>query len=194
MSPTALTTAFLTTQFFLLVVVYAGILALRAGERTFSALSKNPRPATKNLPSLVLGFALMTLAFLAFSQDFILLSRPAFGDVEFPALPREEAFLVVFMLNIFGSGLLMGITGGSRDSPFAPVLFVLPALAIFLRESPTRFFLYTGIAVLLFLIFPKPNEAGNAVLENPKRLFAFQVVTLGCLAVSSLVGYATRPL
>ncbi len=194
MSPTTLTTAFLITQFFLLLIVYCGILALRSGENSFSPFSNNPRPATRNLPSLVLGFALITLACLAFSQDFILLSKPAFGDVEFPALPRDDAFLVVFVLDIVGAGLLMGITGGSKDSPFSSVLFALPALAIFLRETPARFFIYTALAVILFLLFPRPNTAGNAVLENPKHILAFQLVTLGCLALSSLVGYATRPL
>ena len=87
-------TAFLITQFFLLLIVYLGILALRYGEGSFSRYSDNPRPATRNLPSLVLGFALVTLACLAFSQDFVVLSKPAFGDVEFPALARDDAFLL----------------------------------------------------------------------------------------------------
>lgn len=194
MSPTTLTTAFLITQFFLLLIVYFGIVALRSGEKTFSAFSNNPRPATRNLPSLVLGFSLITLAPLAFSQDFVLLSKPAFGDVNFPALPRDDAFLVVFLLDIIGAGFLMGLTGGSKDSPFSAVLFALPALSIFLHEPPTRFFFYTGLAVLLFLLFPRPNASGNAVLENPKHILAFQLVTLGCIALSSLVGFATRPL
>ena len=193
MSPTTLTTAFLLTQFFLLLIVYCGILALRQGENTFSPFSSNPRPATRNLPSLVFGFALITLACLAFSQDFILLSKAAFGDVEFPALSRNNAFLVVFFLDIVGAGFLMGITGGAKDSPFSSVLFALPALAIFLRETPTRFFIYTALAVILFLLFPRPNTAGSAVWENPRHVLAFQVVTLGCLALSSLLGYATRP-
>lgn len=194
MSDASLTTAFLLTQFFLILIVYLGILALRSGERRLSPFSDNPLLATKNLPSLVLAFALVTLACLAFSQDFILLSKPAFGDVEFPSLLREDGFLIVFVLDIIGAGLLMGLTGGSKDSPFAAVLFALPALAIFLREPPYRFFLYTALAVLLFLAFPRPNSAGKAILENPKHIVSFQLVTLGCLALSSLVGYATRPL
>jgi hypothetical protein len=194
MSPTSLTTAFLITQIFLLLIVYFGILALRYGEKTFSAFSNNPRPATRNLPSLVFGFSFVTLAPLAFSQDFVLLSQPAFGDVLFPALPRDDAFLIVFLLDIIGAGILMGFTGGAKDSPFSAVLFALPALSIFLRENPTRFFFYTGLAVVLFLIFSRSNSSGNAVLENPKHVLAFQLVTLGCLALSTLVGYATRPL
>jgi hypothetical protein len=106
MSPQTLTTAFLITQFFLLVIVYLGILALSYGESSFSSYSDNPRPATRNLPSLTLGFALVTLACLAFSQDFIVLSKPAFGDVPLPALARDDAFLIVFLLNIVGAALV----------------------------------------------------------------------------------------
>lgn len=193
METTALTTAFLITQFFLLLIVYCGILALRSGEKTFSRFSDNPRHATKNLPSLVFGFSLISLAALAFSQDFVLLSKPAFGDVVFPSLSRENAFLTVFLLDIFGAGLLMQMTGGSRDSPFSTVLFALPALSIFLREAPTRFFIYTGLAVVLFLVFSSPNTTKNTLLENPRNILAFQIVTLGCLALSSVLGYATRP-
>ena len=193
MSPASLTTAFLTTQFFLLVIVYLGIVALRFGEGTFSRFSDNPRPATRNLPSLVFGFALVTLACIAFSQDFVLLSRPAFGKVEFPAFGRTDAFLIVFLLDIVGAGILVGFTGGSKDSPFSAVLFTLPALSIFLREDPIRFLFYTGLAVVLFLLLRRPGATGRAVLENPRLQLSFQVVTLGCLALSTLVGYATRP-
>ena len=193
MSPGSLTTAFLTTQFFLLLIIYLGIVALRFGEGSFSRFSDNPRPATRNLPSLVFGFALVTLACIAFSQDFVLLSKPAFGKVEFPAFARTDAFLIVFLLDIVGAGLLMGFTGGSKDSPFSAVLFALPALSIFLREDPSRFLFYTGLAVVLFLLLRRPGAMGQAVLENPRVQLSFQVVTLGCLALSTLVGFATRP-
>lgn len=193
MSSGTLTAAFLITQFVLLLIVYLGIVVLRYGEDSLSRFSDNLRPATRNLPSLVLGFALITLACLAFSQDFVQLSKPVFGDITFPAFARDDAFLIVFLLNIVGAGLLMGITGGSKDSPFSAVLFALPALSIFLREDPSRFLFYTGLAVILFLLFRGPGSIGKAVLENPRLQLSFQVVTLGCLALSTLVGYATRP-
>lgn len=193
-APTTLTTAFLITQFFLLLIVYVGILALKYGEKSYSPFSGNPRLATRSLPSFALGFSLITLACITFSQDFVLLSKPAFGGIEFPSLSRGAAFLIVFVLDIVGSGFLMVITGGSKDSPFSAVPFALPALSIFLRESPTRFFFYTALAVAVFMFFPRASDVGKSVLENPKHIFAFQVVTLGCLALSTLVGYATRPL
>lgn len=193
MASLSLTTAFLITQFFLFVIVFAGVIVLRAGESSFSAFSDNPRPATKHFPSFLLGFALITLACIAFSQDLVALSKPVFGDIEFPALSRPDAFLIVFTLNIFGAGVLMHATGGAKDSPFAPVLFTFPALSIFLREPPGRFFTYTGVAVVLFLAFQKPRGLGAAVLENPRQRAAFNVVVLSLLALSTFVGYVTRP-
>jgi len=192
MSPRTLTTAFLFTQFVLLVIVYIGIIALRTGEKKYSLFSDNPRLATRNLPSLVLGFGLVTLACLAFSQGFFLLSKPILSWLEISALSRADAFLGVFILDIIGAGLLVAVTGGSKESPFAAVLFTLPALSIFLRESPTRFFIYTGLAVVLLLLFQRPRGSGRATVENPKHMLSFQLVTLGCLALISIIGYATR--
>lgn len=194
MSPLSLTTALLTTQFVLLAIVFVGVLFLRDGENSLSVFSDNPRPATKYFPSYLFGFALVTLACLAFSQDFAALSRPVFGDIEFPALVRSDAFLIVFTLNIFAAGVLMHTTGGAKDSPFAAVLFALPALAIFLREPPGRYFTYTAFAVVLFLAFQKPRGLGAAVVNNPRHQAAFTFVTLGVLALSTFVGFVTRPM
>lgn len=192
MSPATLTTTLLLTQFVLLLIVYFGILALSAGERKLSVYSSALR-ATSRLPSMVLGFSLLTLACLVFSRDFVLLSQPMFGDVPFPAWSREVAFFAVFALDILGAGFLVAITGGMKGSPFSAVLFALPALSIFLRETPLRFAIYTGLVALLFLSFSGSNPWSAGVLENPKHVLALRLVTLGCLALSSLVGYATRP-
>lgn len=193
MQPIPLTSAFLITQFFLLAIVYVGIVALKSGEKSYFQFSETQSLTTPTLPRLVLGFALITLLCLVFSQDFVLLSKSGFGDVKLPALRRTDAFLLVFLLDVVGAGILIGITGGAKYSPFSAILLILPVLSIFLRETPTRFFSYTGLAVLLFLLFRNPHESGRAMLENPRHMAVFQLVTLGCLAVTSLVGYATRP-
>ncbi len=193
MTPATLTTALLWTQVFLLLIIFSGIFVLRAGEARFSMFSYNPRLATTMLPFLVLGFSLTTLSILVFSQDFILLTKPIFGDVILPNINRNNAFLSVFLLDIFGTAFLIWITGGSKDSPFSATLFNLPALSIFLRETPQRFFLYTSLTVFLFILLSRKNGLSRAVLENTRHNLAFQIVSLGCLALATLVGYITRP-
>ncbi|MFY9327498.1 MAG: hypothetical protein WAO76_05685, partial [Georgfuchsia sp.] len=63
--------------------------------------------------------------------DVLLFSKPVFGDLDFPSISKPVAFLVVFILDLVGAAILIGATGGSRDSPFGAILFALPALSIF---------------------------------------------------------------
>jgi hypothetical protein len=185
--------AFAVTQLFLLVIVFFGILVLRAGERKLSAYSNNPRPATRTHPVLFAGFALFTLGLLIFSEDVLFYSKPVFGDIELPGIARTNAFLVVFAFDILGAAFLIFITGGSKDSPFGAVLFTLPVLSIFLRESPGRFLGYTFAVAALFLL-AQADTTRRVTDENPNLRTAFSFVTLGSLALTTMVGYATRPL
>lgn len=73
-------------------------------------------------------------------------------------------------------------------SPFSAVLFMLPALAIFLREPPERFLSYTFGAAVLFLLVQADIE-WHAIKENPRHRIASSFVTLACLALSTMVGY-----
>lgn len=192
MQPVNLTMAFAVTQLFLLVIVFFGILVLRAGERKLSVYSESPRPATRTHPVLFAGFALLTLGLLIFSEEVLFYSKPVFGDVELPGIGRTNAFLFVFALDILGASFLIRITGGSKNSPFGAVLFTLPVLSIFLREPPGRFLWYTFAVAALFLLV-QVDMARRDIEENPNHRAAFSFVTLGCLALSTMVGYATRP-
>jgi len=185
--------AFAVTQLFLLVIVFLGILVLRAGENKLSAYSNNPRPATRTHPVLFAGFALFTLGLLIFSEDVLFYSKPVFGDIELPSISRTNAFLIVFAFDILGAAFLILITGGSKDSPFGAVLFTLPVLSIFLREPPGRFLGYTFAVAALFLLV-QADTTRRVIEENPNLRTAFSFVTLGCLALTTMVGYATRPL
>lgn len=192
MTSVNLTNAFFLTQLFLLVIIYLGMVVLQRGEKRISPLSENPRP-TAILTSLLLGFALVTIGILVFTEDVVVFSRPVFGDLDFPSIGKSTAFLVVFSFDLLGAAVLILVTGGSKNSPFSAVLFMLPALAIFLREPPERFLSYTFAAAILFLLV-QTDAAWRVIQENPNNKRAYAVVTLGCLAISTLVGYATRPI
>ncbi len=186
-----LTAAFVVTQILLLFIVLIGLYVLGLGERKRSSLSFLPRRAAY-LTTVFAGFSLITIGALVFSDDILGASVTVFGDLRFPSLTREAAFLVVFVLDLAGAALLVLLTGGPRSSAFSAVLFVLPALAIFLREPPGRFLSYTFGAAIAFVV----AEAGRPRFgdqENNKEGIAFHVVALACLALSTMVGYATRP-
>ena len=194
MTAAVLTTALFITQLFLVVIVSVGIAILRSGERAFSSYSNELGLATSHLSYFALLFLLITFGILAFSQEFVVLSGPAFGDVVFPSIGREKSFLIIFMLDVIGAAFLIALTGGSQLSPFSALLFSLPALAIFLRESPMRFFIYTVMAAIAFYILCGDQFYRECVEMNRKKTQAFKAVSLGCLALSTLIGYITRPI
>lgn len=187
-----LTNAFVVTQFMLLVIAFLGIVVLQRGETQMTRLPGTPRPASK-LFFPVFGFALITIGILVFTNDVLLFSKPVFGDLEFPGISKSVAFILVFLFDLVGAATLILVTGGSRDSPFSAILFSLPALAIFLRESPERFLSYALVAATLFLLV-QTNIARSTLGDNPNYKSAFTWVTLLCLMLSTLLGYATRPL
>ena len=191
MTSTNLTNAFVITQFFLLVITFIGIVVLQRGENHLTRMPGTPRPASR-LFYPAFGFALLTIGILVFTEDVLLFSKPVFGDLEFPSIGRPMAFLLVFVFDLFGAAILIRVSGGSRDSPFGAILFALPALSIFLREPPTRFFGNTIGAAVLFLLVQSDDERG-IFSENPNYKSAFTWVTLLILGLSTLVGYATRP-
>jgi hypothetical protein len=188
-----LTTAFILSQVLLLAIVFAGIALLRAGESRHTIYSGQPKPATHFYPMLFGGFALVTFAALAFSEDVLSTSQPVFKDISLPSLSRDIAFLFVFALDLIGATYLIWITGGSRNSPFASLLFFLPTLAIFLREPPQRFLSYAFAAAILFIL-AQMDRHWPSVEDNPYNRRAHTVVSLGCLALSTMAGYATRPM
>jgi hypothetical protein len=187
-----LTTAFVITQFFLLIIVFSGIVLLSMGEKNLSTFSLRPRQMTRRYPFLFAGFALVTIGLLIFSEDVMSYSRPVFGDVQLPSITRNNAFLLVFSTDILGAANLIFLTGGAKDSPFSAILLTLPALAIFLREPPERLLGYAVTTALLFLCL-RSDASERTRRGNPHQRIAYTLVTLGCLGLSTLVGYATRP-
>ncbi len=178
-----LTAAFAVTQLFLLIIMFGGLLIFGRGNRGFS---------DSHVLSLFTAFALLTLGTLIFSVDLLGASQPLFGDIFLPTISRELAFLIVFSADLIWFGLVIGVTGGSSDSPFSSLLVTLPALAIFLHETPTRFLSYSVAAGIVYMAFQStPRIDGESRSSNERRASRF--VALCCLALSTMLGYATRP-
>jgi hypothetical protein len=56
----------------------------------------------------------------------------------------------MFTLDVLCVNFMVLGSGGARASPFSPIYFILPALAIFLRESPTRIWFYLILVLVVF--------------------------------------------
>jgi hypothetical protein len=165
------------------------------------------RKSTSYFVTLLL--ALVSVLIVAFTKDFFEVWSPILGDLKVPTISSSTGLLMVFAFDIAVVTILMLGTGGSKDSPFTSVLFMLPALAIFLREPPHRFLSYALAVVLAYafgLHFAWANSSvvGHSVdgeFRVPSDVraagsssFAHGVVNIACLGVAMLTGYITRPL
>jgi uncharacterized membrane protein len=144
---------------------------------------------------LTVVLAILTIIAVALSADFYQVWSPLMGDVQLPTFGRSGAFMFVFMLDIVATIVLITWTGGSRSSPFTSMLFLIPALAIFLREPPWKFLTYAAIAGVYY--FFTCNDRGRFRMPlgwTPDgSLQSHRVVNIGCLALAMLTGYITRP-
>jgi hypothetical protein len=88
-------------------------------------------------------------------------------------------------------------TGGAKGSPFTSVLFLIPALAIFLREPPKHFLGYAAfIGILYVWSLARERLDDDDPMEEATRgavNLSHGVVNVTCLAVAMLTGYITRP-
>jgi hypothetical protein len=185
-----LTSTFFIMQSSLLVIVATGLFLLSTAEDKPSLMRPDRAPVTRLWMSYAL-VALVTMLLLIFTDEVVGSSQPMFGEIPLPSNDQSSAFLAVFILDIVCAGLLMLVTGGPRNSPFSPVLFMLPTLAIFLRESPLRFFIYTAIAAALFLLTQATDE--RRIEENQRYRLTLNIVTLLCLGLNTVIGFVTRP-
>ncbi len=137
----------------------------------------------------ILFIALLTLGVLLDSDDFYSVWRPVFQGIDIFTMSAETAINSVFVADLVLVGYLMFVTGGSRDSPFIPVLFTVPALAIFLRVSPGAFVSFAILAAALYLIL-----LVETLRQPPSSMKATAFMSIACLAISMFTGYITRPI
>ncbi len=172
-------TAALIAQFVLLAIVFVAALVVQAGT------SVQP---LHELPWIIFAIALITVGSLLFSDQLSTLWRPLFGNPESSGIASSSALLSTFIADIFLTLVLVGATGGSRLSPFTPLYFLLPVLAIFLRESRGRVVGYS-IAVVVLFTYTLMAEAEN---EPPRSKLAYWFVAIAAFTLATVVGLITR--
>lgn len=139
---------------------------------------------------------LVALGILMFTDAFVGLWQPLFSKVHptFHPIQWPFAMTIVFNVDILIVSYLVFKSGGSRNSPFQPVFFLIPTLAIFLREPARWVVFYAGLVALLFLILNgdeshRPEEKHN----TPPFTRSYLAVSIACLVVATLIGIMTAP-
>lgn len=138
-------------------------------------------------------------------DDFYSTWGPILGNLALPTIPRDYSFFAVFALDIVFVTVLIFRTGGTKRSPFTSVLFLLPSLAIFLREPVLRFLFYSIVVGCVYVVLlRKTAQASQAGFDRSKydapsrsdeliddRATVWTNIT--CLGLATLIGYITQP-
>lgn len=183
-----ITAAALTAQFSLLVIMAVATAIMRFGRSHHQSSS----------PLLILGLGLVTLGFLLFTQDVRSLWQPLLGETALPSIGSSAALLIMFCLDITCVMILVFFTDGSHGSPFSPLFFILPIIAIFLREPFSRLALYVATVSVFFTVAlivntDDWNYAWQQRSSQVRTRVAFWWVSLASLLLTTLLAYATRP-
>lgn len=190
-----ITAAAMTTQFCILVIVFVGTLFVRSTEPRISVYV-----GTKGVRDHLwfqFIFALITIGTLVFSDEFSSFWKPLFGGSSFYIMGWSTALLVVLSFDIIYTFVIVGQTGGSNASPFTPLYFILPPLAIFLRETPRRIVFYTVLVAALFSVNLIVTFSEQEMLEDQAArrapTLAYWFVSIASFILATVVGYVTRP-
>lgn len=138
-----------------------------------------------------------------FSDDVFDLARALFGNFNLSGISSSTAILLMFVCNSIALSYLAFKTGGTRNSPFAPILFSLPALSIFLHESFSRVLVYLilviiGLSVCLNApptsIWHEPTFTGKRENADTRIVRAYFLSVILCLVLTTFVAFMTRSL
>ena len=189
-TPVNITAAALITQFSIIIILYIGLIILRKDDEPKSIFLKKPDSI---FFLLLLGFALITIGCLVFSDEFSNVWKPLFREITFGGINWSTSLIIVFYLDIILITIFVAMTGGSALSAFSPIYFIIPALALFLRESLGRIISYLIFITVLFsfnlVFFNNPDN----YKYSPRRRFAYWCVSVLCFILATLIGYLTRP-
>jgi hypothetical protein len=177
------------------IVIQLALLVILAGGVWFDRthLGKVTRAANS---LLIILLAIVSLVAIVSIDSFSTILAPMFSDVALPSFSRSTGLRAAFMADFVIVGVLITRTGGSRQSPYTSVLFLLPTLAVFLREPPSAFIFYGILGGVWYLVWSGSNglvSYGSASDESDRSLLSHRFVTITCLALALLIGYITRP-
>jgi hypothetical protein len=191
LKPVNVAGATIVVQVCLLTIIGLGI----AFENNSESIIELRHNLKQRAYGLTLVLAILSIVAVALSTDFYQVWSPLLGDVSLPTLSRSSAFMVVFMLDIIAVICLVEWTGGSRSSQFTSMLFLIPALAIFLREPPAKFLTYAAVVSVYyyFTCIDRGRYKMPLGWTVDGALQSHRIVNLGCLGLAMLTGYITRP-
>jgi hypothetical protein len=149
------------------------------------------QPTYSGFSWIILSLFLGTVGTLALSEELMHTWQPLLSSPRFQGLSWNHAVLVVFIADIVGLTYLVAGTGGSAASPFQPIYFLIPTLALLLREPSSHVGLYAVLIAVSFssLLFRHDSAPPE---DWQRHRVAYGLVSLLCLTLACLIGLLTR--
>lgn len=170
------------------VVMFCAASILQASSPRTAFLRGEPTVVSYGTELLVL--LLLTLAMLLATTEMSGSWGALFRNTNFVGLSREAALPVVFVVDILITARLVHRTGGSLDSPFQPVFFLIPTLALLLYEPSIRIAFYSFLVSTLFIVLLRARPLHNSL--RPAARTAYALVSIASLGLAVAIGLLTR--
>jgi len=180
------------SQIFIFTIMFAALLLIRRNP-SFSRWSKGLTNHT-GLIFIISTAPLISIAALVLSDNYSTTWTPLFNYVGYYGWSWSTAVCFTFIVNIIALSLLVAYTGGSINSPFQPLYFLIPTLALFLHETDMKIIIYTAIVAISFALQVYVYEPINlSESDTDRHKIAYIVVSLLCLCSACIIGIFTRP-
>ncbi len=189
-TPITIASGTLISQVFLLIIVALGATLLNGPGGSYFSRIPISMPS---LPAVILAMALLSLGALLFSSGLTGTWSPLLGTMAPPGIPDGWALLWVILIDVGGLSFLVAGTGGSQQSPFQATYFLLPTLAIFLRQSTPRVLFTAALVAVSFSLCMRvlPDDHPRQSVARTNRL-SYWFVSLASMALGLYIGLATR--
>jgi hypothetical protein len=197
-NPINIAAAALLTQVLIVVTLTLGnwLLGGRQHKRLIRLNIKDDplRMRIISLPAIIIIATLLTIGVLLISDELVTTWRPLIGSDSFLiGLQTSTAISIMFYVDILTVSYLVLRTEGSRRSPFSPVFFILPSLAIFLRQPLTQLILYTSFVLILFTLLMFCGRLRDSEQLDASIARSYWIVSAFCFVVTTLLAIITRP-
>ena len=191
LEPINLAAAALIAHFCLLTMIFVASVVLRSGEQA-RAIWEPERPTSGPFFGYIAACTLFTVGCLGFTEPLLSLWRPLFGSIPLPSFGWAAAITLTFSADIILVAVLVGATGGSSVSPFNPIYFLVPVLAIFLREPLSHILFYVALVFVCYSASFFRDEDRTKNVGGTHRRLAYWIVSSFCFALSTVIGIITR--
>jgi hypothetical protein len=189
MQPSTIIAGALLFQVLMVFILFVGAQILR-GASSKTAWWKGER-VYGNLWWELLVLVLVTIGALIFTSTMSNVWGGLFRSTSFSGLSNSTALVTVFAVDIIVAARIVFLTGGSVGSPFQPMFFFIPTVALLLHEPAWRVLGYSAALSAVFVALlgysvPPPSE-------RPRRTKqALGFVSIAFLFLTVGVGLLTR--